>query len=151
MDKKVNLWWGLSILSQELVSYFVSSKIQVLSLYPKTALLLQLRSKATHLFCPCHIAWASLVAQLGSIRELGRSPGERNGYPLQYSGLKNSMDLTVAKSQTRLSGFHMKWSEIAQSCPTLCDPMDSSLHQSPRSMGSSRQEYWSGLLLWLSW
>ena len=36
-------------------------------------------------------------------------------------------------------------SEVAQSCPTLCDPMDSSLHQVPPSMGFSRQEYWSGL------
>ena len=36
-------------------------------------------------------------------------------------------------------------SEVAQSCPTLCDPMDSSLHQAPPSMGFSRQEYWSGL------
>ena len=44
----------------------------------------------------------------------------------------------------------IKWwirsgSEVAQSCPTLCDPMDSSLHQAPPSMGFSRQEYWSGL------
>ena len=31
-------------------------------------------------------------------------------------------------------------SEVAQSCPTLCDPMDSSLHQAPPSMGFSRQE-----------
>ena len=36
-------------------------------------------------------------------------------------------------------------SEVAQSCPTLCYPMDSSLHQDPPSMGFSRQEYWSGL------
>ena len=36
-------------------------------------------------------------------------------------------------------------SEVAQSCLTLCDPMDSSLHQDPPSMGFSRQEYWSGL------
>ena len=28
----------------------------------------------------------------GSIPELGRSLGERNGYPLQYSFLENSMD-----------------------------------------------------------
>ena len=35
-------------------------------------------------------------------------------------------------------------SEVAQSCPTLCDPMDCS-HQAPPSMGFSRQEYWSGL------
>ena len=26
---------------------------------------------------------------------LGRSPGEENGYPLQYPGLENSMDCTV--------------------------------------------------------
>ena len=36
-------------------------------------------------------------------------------------------------------------SEVAQSCPTLCDPMDNSLHQAPLSMGFSRQKYWSGL------
>ena len=45
----------------------------------------------------------------GSIPGLGRSPGEGKGYPLQYSGLENSMDCIVhgvAKSQTRLSDFH---------------------------------------------
>ena len=34
--------------------------------------------------------------------------------------------------------------EVAQSCPTLSDPMDCSLPCSS-SMGFSRQEYWSGL------
>ena len=36
---------------------------------------------------------------------LGQSPGKENGYPLQYSGLDNSMDCTVhrvGKSQTQL-------------------------------------------------
>ena len=45
----------------------------------------------------------------GSIPGSGRSPGEGKGYPLQYSGLENSMDcivLGVAKSWTRLSDFH---------------------------------------------
>ena len=49
------------------------------------------------------------MGDLGSIRGLGRSPGEGNGNPLQYSGLENSMDCIapgVAKSQTRLSDFH---------------------------------------------
>ena len=44
----------------------------------------------------------------GSILGLGKSPGEGKGYPLQYSGLENSMDHIVhgvAKSQTRLSNF----------------------------------------------
>ena len=36
-------------------------------------------------------------------------------------------------------------SEVPQSCPTIYDPMDCSLHQAPPSMGFSRQEYWSGL------
>ena len=48
------------------------------------------------------------VGDLGSIPGLGRFPGERKGYPLQYSGLKNPMDCIVrgvAKSQTQLSDF----------------------------------------------
>ena len=46
---------------------------------------------------------------LGLIPGLGRSPGEGKGYPLQDSGLGNSMDFTVqgvAKSETQLSNFH---------------------------------------------
>ena len=49
------------------------------------------------------------VGDLGLIPGLGRSSGEGKGYPLQYSGLENSMDCTVdgvTKSQTRLSDFH---------------------------------------------
>ena len=48
------------------------------------------------------------AGDLGSIPGLGRSPGEGKGYPLQYSGLENSMDCIVhgvAKNQTRLSDF----------------------------------------------
>ena len=54
------------------------------------------------------------VGDLGSIPGPGRSPGEVNGNPLQYSCLENSMDRGawgdkvhgVAKSQTRLSDYH---------------------------------------------
>ena len=35
------------------------------------------------------------VGDLGSIPGLRRSPGEGKGYPLQYSGLENSMDCIV--------------------------------------------------------
>ena len=54
----------------------------------------------------------------GSIPGLGRSPGEGIGYPLQYSGLENSMNCIVhgvAKSWTRLSNFQFsctKYREI---------------------------------------
>ena len=37
---------------------------------------------------------------------LGRSTGEGIGYPLQYSGLENSIVHGVAKSLTPLSNFH---------------------------------------------
>ena len=49
------------------------------------------------------------AGDLGLITGLGRSPGEGKGYPLQYYGLKNSMDSIVhgvAKSWTGLSDFH---------------------------------------------
>ena len=34
------------------------------------------------------------IPVLGSIPGSGRSPGDRNGYPLQYSGLENSIQFT---------------------------------------------------------
>ena len=51
------------------------------------------------------------AGDLGSVHGLGRSPGEGNGYPLQYSCLENPMDRGawqatahgVAKSGTPLS------------------------------------------------
>ena len=46
---------------------------------------------------------------LGSIPGLERSPGEGNIYPLQYSGLENSIDCMVhgvSESWTRLSDLH---------------------------------------------
>ena len=49
----------------------------------------------------------------GLIPGLGRSPGERNGYPCQYSGLENSMNCIVpgvTKSWTQLSNFHFSGS-----------------------------------------
>ena len=50
----------------------------------------------------------------GPIPGLGRSPGEGNGYPLQYSCLENSVDKGAwwakvhgIKSQTQLSDQHI--------------------------------------------
>ena len=57
------------------------------------------------------------MGDLGSIPGLGRSPGEGKGYPLQYSGLENSMNCIVhgvAKSRTQLSNFHFHFQNDVQ-------------------------------------
>ena len=46
-------------------------------------------------FDPLAVQSASSAGDLGSIPGLGRTPGEGNGYPLQYLGLENSMDCIV--------------------------------------------------------
>ena len=80
-----------------------------------------------------------LATQETPVRSLGHrdSPGEGNGYPLRYSWLENSMDRgawwainhRVAQSQTQLRtniNISSQFGSVAQSCPTLCDPMDCS-------------------------
>ena len=69
-------------------------------------------SSALQLGLPCWLSGeesACSVGDLGLISGLGRCPGEEKGFPLQYSGLENSMDCIVhevAKSRTQLSDFH---------------------------------------------
>ena len=52
--------------------------------------------------CTCNAGDSS------SIPGLGRSPGEGKGYPLQYSGLENSMDCIV-------DGFTKSWMRLRDS------------------------------------
>ena len=69
------------------------------TLIPKPSVLIGGKESACH------------VGDLGPISGLGRSPGEGKGYPLQYSGLENSMDCIVqgvTTSRTRLSDFHFQ-------------------------------------------
>ena len=54
---------------------------------------------------------------LGSIPGLGRSPGEGKGYPLQYSGLENSMDSPWGRKEsdtTERLYFQLCWVSIAE-------------------------------------
>ena len=103
------------------------------------------------------------AGDLGSIPGSGRSLGEGNGNPLQYSYLENSIDRGawwasvhgVAKesdtmkqmnmgisltllfpfkknnNNTYLFGCSVQFSSVAQSCPTLCDPMNHSMPDLP--------------------
>ena len=75
----------------------------------------------------------SNVGDLGSIPGSGRSPGKGNGNRLQYSCLGNPIyrgDWRASpwgcKETTWLSDEHFTFSSVAQSCLTLCDPMNSS-------------------------
>ena len=91
----------------------------------------------------------------GSIPGLGRSPGEVKGYPLQYSGLESQRvenDWVTFTFAFWSHGWHIVsarypccevsphvhtvlWKEVtelccysvAQSCPTVCDPMNCSM------------------------
>ena len=87
---------------------------------------------------------------MGLISGTGRFPGGGNGNPLQYSCLENSKGggvwwATVHGAAKR----QMVDSEVAQSCPTLGDPIFATpwtvANQAPPSMRFSRQEYRSGL------
>ena len=81
----------------------------------------------------------------GMIPGLVRSPGEGNGYPLQYSCLENSMDRgawqatihRVTKSQTRQSNFHFHyWKRTDWHVPCLTGTMVAKLGlelKSPKS------------------
>ena len=55
------------------------------------------------------------AGDLGSIPGLGRSPGEGKGYPLQYSGLENSMDCIVPGT----FAFTLSDSQGTFTCPVL--------------------------------
>ena len=75
------------------------------------ALLLFLLDISSTVFCLLALKCGSAgkesacnARNLGLIPGLGRSPGEGKGYPLQYSGLENSVH-GVTKNWTRLSNF----------------------------------------------
>ena len=98
---------------------------------------------------------------------LGRSPGERKGYLLQYCGLENSTDCIVhrvAKSWTRVSDSHFYSSEGGSSFISsfwarssvgeetalnehrACPPSTAN-HQGVRSSSVASMTWWYGLLL----
>ena len=84
-----------------------------MSLFYCSTLTLKYTHTYTHGF-PGSSAGKESACNAGNLRlipELGRSPGEGNGYPLQCSGLENSMSCAVngvVKCRTRLSlsDFH---------------------------------------------
>ena len=70
-------------------------------------------------------------------------------HPSEQDPVSPSVSFSYQKVSISLLSSIRGWSEseseVAQSCQTLCDPIDSSLSQALLSMGFSRQEYWNGL------
>ena len=94
-------------------------------------------------------ASACNAGDLGSIPGLGRSPGEGNGNPLQYSYLENPMDggawwatvHGVAKSRTQMSDFtslHFKAKEKALAWRRQYYPLQYSYLENPMDRGAWR-------------
>ena len=106
---------------------------------------------SSHKYIRVHLPmWETWVRSLGwEDPQAGKIPGERNSYPLQYSGQENSMNTKTGRLQSMGSQgvgqdwvtftftFH-KWKilpgkvSVAQSYPTLCNPRDCSLPSSSR-------------------
>ena len=74
----------------------------------------------------------NLPANAGDLRDMGlipvsgRSPGEGNGNPLQYPCLEISLDRGAWQAMGLQRVRCAVAAELLHSCPTLCDPMDSS-------------------------
>ena len=57
------------------------------------------------------------AGDLGSIPGSGRSPGEGNGYPLQYSCLENSMNRGAWWA--KVHGVTKRWSRLSDALPFM--------------------------------
>ena len=70
-----------------------------------------------------------------------------NGPPgsVDSSAVHLSLFSITLGSKIAMRGERKKESEVAQSCLTLCNPIDCIVHQAPLSLGFSRQEGWSAL------
>ena len=99
--------------SISIFSLWIFNKLIASSICPSSQLFLIYRGFPG---CSAGKEFACNAGDLGLITGLGRSSGEGNGYPLQYSGLKNSMDfivLGVAESDTT-EQFSLSLSLVAQ-------------------------------------
>ena len=76
--------------------------------------------------------------------ELLRSVGAQYGTGDQWRSNSRKNEEMEPKQKQHPTVDTSGESEVAQSCPTLSDPMDCSL-PAPPSMGFSGQSYWSGL------
>ena len=68
---------------------------------------------------PSAFYFLCLAGDLGLIPRLGRSPGEGKGYPLQYSGLENSMDCYSPRGHKESSRLTFTFTFLSLWCCVL--------------------------------
>ena len=95
-----------------------------------------------------HPGQTELRGDQGPSRKAGSVSMEEH-FNSPYSGLQSPGGQPVPLLDCKSPGL-MKFSGggagvVAQSRPTLCDPVDCVARQAPLSVGFSRQGYWSGL------
>ena len=103
-----NVFWILFHCTESLsFVYTVYIKVTIVCLQCCLKMYVNINMSNTNSGFPCGSAGKESTCSegdLGSIPGLGTSPGEGKGYPLQYSGLENSMDCIiqgVARSWTQ--------------------------------------------------
>ena len=88
------------------------------------------------------------AGDLGSIPGLGRSPGEGNGNPFQYSCLENPLDRgawwATVHEVTQEPDMREQLNKQLSHIQLFVTPWTVA-HQATLSVGFPRREYWSGL------
>ena len=83
------------------------------------------------------------TGDLDSISELGTSPGEGNSYPLQYSGLENSMDCIVpgvSKTQCLVQKISLKeWKDKSEKIFVIQQSRQCQFDTCRRNQGEERK------------
>ena len=130
--------WGRKIQAQ--IEWLLDTRGYKRTLIDLPALAIRRKPLSMHLDSSVSKESACNVGDVGLIPGLGRSLVEGKGYPLQYSGLENSMDSPWGRKQSdtterlsltlselaKLGQLPVQFSSVAQSCLTLCDPMNQS-------------------------
>ena len=94
------------------------------------------------------------VGDWGSILRLGRSPGEENGYPFQYSCLENSMDREAGQATVHWGLKELGTTEQVtlslSASPIWTSRSQHNLHTCWRTKLISISEFFNPLIVWKS-
>ena len=121
------------------------SEYHTIALIPHTR---KLMPKILQVMLQQYMNWELADVQAGFRKHRG-TRNQNHQHPLDHQKCKRVPEkhlLLLYWLCQSLWLYSVQFSSVTQSRPTLCDPMDYA-YQAPPSMGFSRQDYWSVLLL----